>query len=72
MYIEKIHIDTFGKLRDVDIELDCGMNIFEGPNESGKSTVAQFIKFVLYGMNSRERERMVSWQTGGAAGSFNV
>lgn len=72
MFIEKIHIDTFGKLSDLDIEPTPGINIIEGANESGKSTVAAFIKFVLYGVNSREREEMLSWESGGAAGSLTV
>lgn len=72
MYIEKIHIDTFGKLADVNIELSSGVNIVEGPNESGKSTLAAFIKFIFYGVPSRERQSVVSWQTGGAAGSITV
>jgi len=72
MYIEKIHIDTFGKLNDVNIEPDRGINIIEGPNESGKSTVAEFIKFVLYGVGTKDRDRVMSWRTGGAAGSLTV
>ncbi|MBQ8551802.1 MAG: AAA family ATPase [Clostridia bacterium] len=72
MFIEKMHIDTFGKLSDFDLELSPGMNIIEGANESGKSTLAAFIKFVLYGVNSREREQLLSWRTGGAAGSLTV
>jgi len=72
MYIEKLHIDTFGRLADLDMDFCDGVNIIEGANESGKSTVAEFIKFVLYGMDSKERERMLSWRTGGAAGSITV
>lgn len=72
MYIEKLHIDTFGKLSGVDIELDSGMNIIKGANESGKSTLAAFIKFIFYGVASKERERAMSWRTGGAAGSITV
>ncbi len=72
MFIEKIHIDTFGKLSDFDLELTPGMNILEGANESGKSTLAAFIKFIFYGVSSREREQIMSWKTGGAAGSLTV
>lgn len=72
MYIEKLHIDTFGKLSDVDIELDAGMNIIKGANESGKSTLAAFIKFVLYGVSGKEKDSVMSWRTGGAAGSMTV
>ncbi len=70
MYIEKIHIDTFGKLSDRDFEFGRGVNIIEGENESGKSTLAAFIKFIFYGVPSRERAGIVSWQSGGAAGSI--
>ena len=72
MYIEKIHIDTFGKLSDKKIELSEGVNIIEGANESGKSTLAAFIKFIFYGVPSRERAGVLSWQTGGAVGSITV
>ncbi len=72
MFIEKLHIDTFGKLSDTDIELDNEVNIIEGANESGKSTLAAFIKFMLYGVPSKERGRLLSWQTGGAAGSITL
>ncbi len=72
MYIEKLHIDTFGRLNDVDFDFSSGINIIEGANESGKSTIAEFIKFVLYGMNSEEKSRMLSWRTGGAAGSITI
>ncbi len=72
MYIEKIHIDTFGKLSDRDFDLCRGVNIIEGENESGKSTLAAFIKFIFYGVPSRERAGVVSWQSGGAAGSITL
>lgn len=79
MYIKKIHIDSFGPLRDRELELSDGLNIIEGENESGKSTVAMFIKFMLYGLSGRtsdgemsERRRYVSWKTGSAAGHMTV
>ena len=53
MRIEKIHIDSFMGTTDRDIEFSLGVNILRGDNESGKSTVAEFIKFVLYGASSR-------------------
>ncbi len=72
MYIEKIHIDTFGKLSETDFELSQGVNIIEGANESGKSTIAAFIRFIFYGVSSREKSAVLSWQTGGAAGSITI
>lgn len=53
MKIEKIHIDSFMGKRDFTLELASGINILRGDNESGKSTVAEFIKFMLYGASAR-------------------
>ncbi len=70
MYIQSLHINSFAGLEDFDLELSPGLNILEGGNESGKSTVASFIKFMLYGASPKERELFVSWRTGGAAGTL--
>ena len=40
MYIEKLQINSFGKLSDLTLELAPGINIIEGANESGQSTIA--------------------------------
>ncbi|MBQ8836322.1 MAG: AAA family ATPase [Clostridia bacterium] len=53
MRIEKIHIDSFMGTTERDIDFSLGVNIIRGDNESGKSTVAEFIKFMLYGAASR-------------------
>ena len=50
MIIEKIEIDSFASHRGVSIDLAEGLNLIEGSNESGKSSIADFIKFVLYGV----------------------
>lgn len=46
---EKAEIVSFGKLKNCVVEFKDGINILSAPNESGKSTLASFIKFVLYG-----------------------
>lgn len=69
MYIEKIMIKSFGGLREREFTLSEGVNIFEGENESGKTTVAAAIKFVLYGLPQKatdgsaltERRKYLSW-----------
>ena len=48
---------SFGKLRDHTLELKDGLNIIEAPNESGKSTWCAFLLAMLYGVNSRERDK---------------
>ncbi len=55
MNIKKIDIGGFGKLEGKSYEFDNGLNIVYAPNESGKSTLAAFIKFALYGFAKKER-----------------
>ena len=73
MYIKKLHISSFGTLTDRDIELSTGLNVIEGPNESGKTSAAMFIKFILYGLSGakgiiNEKQKYINWNTGVAAG----
>lgn len=51
IFIEKIEIAAFGMLKNTVIVPSEGINLFCAPNESGKTTVASFIKFVLYGFS---------------------
>ena len=48
---------TFGKLQGRTLELRDGLNILQAPNETGKSTWCAFLLSILYGINSRERDR---------------
>ncbi len=48
---------TFGQLQGRTLELREGLNILQSPNESGKSTWCAFLASMLYGINSRERDR---------------
>ena len=48
---------TFGKLQSRTLDLKDGLNIIEAPNETGKSTWCAFLLAMLYGINSRERDR---------------
>lgn len=79
MKIKELNIIQFGKFKDTALRLDDGLNIVRGDNESGKSTLLAFIKFMLYGVGRKnpnvtvgERERAISWNTGLAAGSLTV
>lgn len=58
MYIEKLSIVSFGVLKDKEYVLSDGFNIVEGSNESGKSTLMNFVLFVLYGADSDLTKRM--------------
>lgn len=48
---------TFGCLENRTLELKDGLNIFCLPNESGKSTWCAFLRVMLYGLNTRERDK---------------
>lgn len=61
MTIKEIHIDSFGMFSDFSISLTDGLNIIEGKNETGKSTLGAFIKFIFYGLDSKEREKYIPW-----------
>lgn len=52
MYLERLEIKGFGKLKDRSIELKKGLNVLYGGNEAGKSTLLAFINGMLYGLKS--------------------
>ncbi|MBQ8495930.1 MAG: AAA family ATPase [Clostridia bacterium] len=70
MTFEALYIKSFGKLRDKTIAFAEGVNILEGGNESGKSTVCAFIQFMFYGLPKQEKKRYISWETSLAAGTL--
>jgi DNA repair exonuclease SbcCD ATPase subunit len=78
MIIEKIDIKSFGKLRDITLEFSDTVNVIEGENEAGKSTIASFIKYMLFGFEGTdgeavsERQKRINWTTGLAEGSMTV
>lgn len=75
MRFRRIEIEEFGKLNDALFLLGEGVNLFEGANESGKSTILAFLRFLLYGFprkgsgEGEEREKRLSWRGHRAAGS---
>ena len=79
MIIEKINIKSFGMITDMTLEFSDAINVIEGQNEAGKSTIAAFIKYMLYGFGGdddkdtlSERARRINWVTGKAEGSMTV
>lgn len=48
---------TFGKLEGATLTLSPGLNILTAPNECGKSTWAAFLTAMLYGIDTRERDK---------------
>ncbi len=79
MYIRKIYIKEYGSFLEREFSFSEGINLLEGSNESGKSTLLSFIRFILYGMPRRaagetvsERERGLSWTNGIAQGNMEI
>lgn len=48
---------TFGALDNAVLEPDAGLTVIAAPNEGGKSTWAGFLKAMLYGIDTRERDK---------------
>lgn len=53
MRVAKVQIDGFGTLRDRVYELNGPLTVLYGPNEAGKSTLMNFMRYVLFGYPSR-------------------
>lgn len=78
MKITKLNITSFGVLTDRVIALSDGINLIGGANEAGKTSLAMFIKFMLYGLNAKntdqfpmgEKKRFINWTTGRAEGTM--
>lgn len=54
MRIRSLQIDKFGTWQSLRISrLEEGVNLFYGSNETGKTTLMQFIRMVFYGFNAQ-------------------
>ena len=60
MKINKIKINSYGKLKDKEINLENNLNIIYGKNESGKSTLLKFILNIFYGASKNKKGRDIS------------
>ena len=60
MRINSLKINSFGNLKDKEIELSENINIIQGKNESGKSTLLKFIVDMFYGISKNKRGKEFS------------
>lgn len=49
---------TFGKLTEKTLHLTDGLNVVYGPNGAGKSTWSAFLRVMLYGLSTREQNKI--------------
>ena len=59
MKIENIKINSFGTLKNKEINLDKNVNIIYGKNESGKSTLLTYIKTAFYGISKNKNGKQI-------------
>ncbi|MBO7358100.1 MAG: AAA family ATPase, partial [Lachnospiraceae bacterium] len=80
MKIVSLHIENFGKLHDTDLSFTPGLNQRIEQNGWGKTTLAHFIKVMLYGLQGdgkrseteSDRKRFAPWQGGAFGGSLVI
>ena len=60
MKINKIKINSYGKLKNKEINLENNLNIIYGKNESGKSTLLKFILNIFYGASRNKKGKDIS------------
>jgi uncharacterized protein YhaN len=67
--VSGLHIDGFGIFHDTSVEeLPAGLTVFVGHNESGKSTLMEFFRYVLFGRPSGHRKNRYPPLRGGRHG----
>lgn len=60
MKINKIKINSYGKLQEKEIYFNDGINIVYGKNEAGKSTLINFIINSFYGISKNKNGKEIS------------
>ena len=60
MKINKLKINSYGKLKDKEIEFKDNINILYGKNEAGKSTLLKFIINSFYGISKNKKGKEFS------------
>ena len=60
MKIKKIKINNYGNLENKEINLKNKINIIYGKNESGKSTLLNYIKNIFYGISKNKNGKNIS------------
>ena len=71
--LASLHIDQFGARRDFELaDFTDHLNVIYGPNGSGKTTVIQFIRWMIFGDRDELSRRYLNTSDGPAAGALTV
>lgn len=62
VFIKKLNLISFGKFQNKSIKLNQNFNLIYGDNESGKSTISDFIEGVFYGFDDGNNKRHFSYK----------
>lgn len=76
MIITKLHIENFGAIHNLDMEISDKFNELCQPNGWGKSTLGAYLKAMFFGMSAKargnalnyERSKYMPWQGGNYGG----
>ena len=60
MKIQNIKINNYGNLKQKEINLQSNINIIYGKNETGKSTLLNYIKNIFYGISKNKNGKELS------------
>lgn len=60
MKIKSLKVNAFGNLKEKEIEFNNHINIVQGSNESGKSTLLKFITNIFYGTSKNKKGKEFS------------
>ncbi len=60
MKIKNIKINNYGNLKQKEINLENNINIIYGKNETGKSTLLNYLKNIFYGISKNKNGKEIS------------
>ncbi|MBR5767405.1 MAG: hypothetical protein IKX86_01835 [Clostridia bacterium] len=69
MKIISLRVGSFAGMSGTEVPFGDGLNIIESGNETGKSTVADFVRFLFYGFERGERELYTPFSGSSCSGS---
>ncbi len=73
MKLISCYIENFGGLQNFSLNFDSGITVVNEPNGFGKTTLATFIRAMLYGFDSKDRllrKKYTPWQSGTYGGNL--